>query len=74
VLLDALPEDEVTEEAVISLGTLVILRIDESWKKRSLWAGLYTIIRVSIELCDRVPHFRLERSFIMIADGDKTPF
>jgi hypothetical protein len=66
-----LPEDEALEEALISLGTLVIVRIDESWGKRSLWAGLYTIIRVSIELCDRVPHFRLERSVIAIADGDK---
>lgn len=71
MLLDALPEDEVTEEAVISLQTLVIVRIDESWVKRSLWAGLYTIIRVSIELCDRVCDFRVEPSVIAIADGDK---
>lgn len=66
-----MPEDEALEEALISLGTLVIVRIDESWGKRSLWAGLYTIIRVSTELCGRVPHFRLERSVIAIADGDK---
>lgn len=66
-----MPEDEVTENAVISLGTLVILRVDESWGKRSLWAGLYTIIRVSIDLCDRVCHFRVEPSVIAVADGDK---
>lgn len=32
---------------------------------------MYTIIRVSIELCDRVCHFRVEPSVIVVADGDK---
>jgi hypothetical protein len=51
VLLDALPEDEALEKALISLRTLTVQRITHSLQKRTLCAPLGIIIEVSVGLC-----------------------
>ncbi|KAG7528086.1 hypothetical protein FFLO_06422 [Filobasidium floriforme] len=69
VLLDALPEDEALEKALIELRTLIIVRIDESWVKRSLWAGLYTIIRDFLN-----PDYPKDRLYVVQGDvWDRVP-